>query len=57
MKESIDPYLNPPASEELRAREETWAAESERRIDAFEAGKVAARDAQEVLRDLWKGLR
>ena len=30
---------------ELKSREAAWAAESERRIDAFEAGRLTARDA------------
>jgi putative addiction module component (TIGR02574 family) len=37
---------------EFKARETGWAAESERRIDAFEAGKLVARDAKEVLAEL-----
>lgn len=41
---------------EHQAREVSWAAESERRIDAFEAGKLTARDAAEVFADLKKGL-
>jgi putative addiction module component (TIGR02574 family) len=40
-----------------RARESAWAAESERRIDAYEAGKLSARNAADVLADLKKGLR
>jgi putative addiction module component (TIGR02574 family) len=40
----------------MNAREAAWAAESERRIDAFDAGKVKARDASEVFEDLKKGL-
>jgi hypothetical protein len=36
------------------ARESAWAAESERRIDAFEAGKLTARDAKDVFADLAK---
>ena len=42
---------------ELKAREAAWAAESERRIDAFDAGKLESRDADEVLADLRKTLR
>jgi putative addiction module component (TIGR02574 family) len=41
---------------EQRAREAAWAAESERRIDAYDAGKLTARDATEVFGDLKKGL-
>ena len=42
---------------ELKLRETTWAAESERRIDAYEAGTLKARDAQTVFAELKKGLR
>ena len=42
---------------EAKSREAAWAAESERRIDAFEAGKLKAQDADGVLSDLRKGLR
>jgi putative addiction module component (TIGR02574 family) len=42
---------------EIKARESAWAAESERRVDAFEAGKLKARDASEVFEDLKKNLR
>jgi len=42
---------------EQQAREAAWAAESERRIDAYDAGKLTARDATEVFADLKKGLR
>jgi len=41
---------------EQQAREAAWAAESERRIDAYAAGKLTARDATEVFADLKKGL-
>ncbi|MGO8676572.1 MAG: hypothetical protein ACLQVX_11960 [Limisphaerales bacterium] len=34
-----------------------WAVESERRIDAFEAGKLTAREAGDVFSELRKGLR
>jgi len=37
---------------EVRARQTAWAAESERRIDAFEAGTLTARDAGAVFADL-----
>jgi putative addiction module component (TIGR02574 family) len=42
---------------EVKSREAAWAAESERRIDAFEARKLKARDAASVLAELRKGLR
>jgi putative addiction module component (TIGR02574 family) len=53
----IDLLWDSLASEEAKRREAAWAAESERRIDAFESGQIRARDAQEVLADLRKGLR
>ena len=42
---------------EIKSRETAWTAESERRIEAFEAGKLGARDAKEVLADLRNSLR
>ena len=45
------------SSPDLKKREAAWAAESEQRIDAFDAGKITARDASEVLADLKKGLK
>jgi len=41
---------------EQQAREGAWAAESERRIDAFDTGQLTARDAAEVFADQKKGL-
>ncbi|MEK7686511.1 MAG: addiction module protein [Verrucomicrobiota bacterium] len=40
----------------VKAREAAWAEESERRIDAFEAGSLKARDAKAVLAELRKSL-
>ena len=37
---------------ELKLREEAWAAESERRIDAYESGTLKARDARTVFEEL-----
>jgi len=45
------------ASPEVTSREAAWAEESERRIDAFETGKLKTRDAGAVFCDLRKGLR
>jgi putative addiction module component (TIGR02574 family) len=42
---------------ELKLREAAWAAESERRIDAYESGALKARDAQTVFEELKKRLR
>lgn len=53
----IDVLWESLASPKIRAREAAWAEESERRIDAFEAGKLKARDSKSVFRDLRKGLR
>jgi putative addiction module component (TIGR02574 family) len=41
---------------ELKLREAAWAAESERRIDAYESGALKAQDAQTVFAELKKGL-
>ena len=53
----IDLLWNSISAPEQQARETAWAAESERRIDAFDNGKLSARDAAEVFADLKKGLR
>ena len=37
---------------EVKLREAAWAAESERRIDAFESGALEARDAAAVFAEL-----
>jgi putative addiction module component (TIGR02574 family) len=42
---------------ELKARESAWAAESERRIEAYDNGKLTARPAADVFNDLKKNLR
>jgi putative addiction module component (TIGR02574 family) len=41
---------------DVKARETAWAAEAERRIDAYERGLLEARDARDVLADLKKTL-
>ena len=41
---------------EIKLRETAWAAESERRIDAFESGALTARDARTVFAELKKRL-
>ena len=51
----IDVLWNSLSEPELRTREAEWAAESERRIDAYEAGRLQARDAQTVFAELKKG--
>jgi len=53
----IDVLWDSISAPEQQAREAVWAAESERRIDAHDAGKLTARDASEVFADLKKGLR
>jgi putative addiction module component (TIGR02574 family) len=42
---------------EVKSREAAWARESERRIDALDAGKLTVRDAATVVSELRKGLR
>lgn len=42
---------------QIKAREAAWAAESERRIDAYDNGKLTARDAADAFTDLKKNLR
>ena len=42
------------ASPEVTSREAAWAEESERRIDAFDAGELKSRDAESVFSDLRK---
>ena len=46
--------LNEP---EIKAREAAGATEAERRIDAYDSGKLTARDAADVFADLKKSLR
>jgi len=41
----------------VKSREKAWAKESERRIDAFETGKLKARNAKAVFSTLRKGLK
>jgi putative addiction module component (TIGR02574 family) len=53
----IDVLWHSISAPEQRVREAAWAAESERRIDAYDAGKLTARDAAEVFTDLKKELR
>jgi putative addiction module component (TIGR02574 family) len=53
----IDVLWDSLASSEVRSREAAWAEESERRIDAFEEGKLKAREAGRVFSDLRKDLR
>jgi putative addiction module component (TIGR02574 family) len=52
----IDVLWDSISGSEIKTREAAWAAESERRIEAFDAGKLTARDAAEVFADLKKGL-
>ena len=48
----IDVLWDSISAPEQQAREAAWAAESERRIDAYDAGKPTARDATEVFQTL-----
>jgi putative addiction module component (TIGR02574 family) len=52
----IDVLWNSISSPEIKSRESAWAAESERRIDAFDSGKLTARDATDVFAKLKKDL-
>ena len=51
----IEVLWNSLSEPELKSREAAWAAESERRIDAYEAGRLQARDAQTVFAELKEG--
>lgn len=42
---------------QTKAREAAWAAESERRIEAYDSGKLTARPAANVFSDLKKNSR
>jgi putative addiction module component (TIGR02574 family) len=53
----IDVLWKSISAPEQQARETAWAVESERRIDAYDAGKITARDAADVLADLKKEQR
>ena len=48
----IDALWDSLASDEMKTREKAWAEESERRIDAYNAGKMTARDAKTVIAEL-----
>jgi putative addiction module component (TIGR02574 family) len=53
----IDVLWDSLSEPELKLRETAWAAESERRIDAYESGTLKARDAEAVFAELKKGLK
>ncbi len=53
----IDLLWDSLGSSDLKSREAAWAGESERRIDAFESGKLGAREAGSVFSDLRRNLR
>jgi putative addiction module component (TIGR02574 family) len=53
----IDVLWNSLSTPEAKSREKAWAEESERRVTAFEAGSLAARDAEEIFADLRKRVR
>ncbi len=52
----IDVLWDSLSEPEVKRREASWAAESERRIDAYEAGSLKANEATEVFKALKKGL-
>ncbi|HEY9175368.1 MAG TPA: addiction module protein [Verrucomicrobiae bacterium] len=53
----VDALWHSLSAAETRARESTWAAASERRIEAYEAGILKARDAESVFAELRRDLR
>ncbi len=53
----IDVLWDSISAPEQQAREAAWAAESERRIDAYDAGKLTARCTSEVFASLKKELQ
>jgi putative addiction module component (TIGR02574 family) len=53
----IDVLWDSLCSPEAKSREAIWTEESERRIEAFDGGKLEARDASLVLSDLRTHLR
>jgi putative addiction module component (TIGR02574 family) len=53
----IDVLWQSISAPEQKARETAWAIESERRIDAFDAGKLTARDATAVFGELKNQLK
>jgi putative addiction module component (TIGR02574 family) len=48
----IDTLWDSLSTPEMKSREAAWATESERRIDAFEAGNLKARKADDVFSEL-----
>jgi putative addiction module component (TIGR02574 family) len=50
----IDVLWKSISAPEQQARETAWAMESERRIDAYDTGKLTARPASEIFADLKK---
>jgi putative addiction module component (TIGR02574 family) len=53
----LDLLWNSLSDTTIQGRETAWAEESERRINAYEAGDLKARAAAEVFKDLEKKLR
>jgi putative addiction module component (TIGR02574 family) len=53
----LDVLWNSLSDATIQAREVAWAEESERRINAYEAGDVKARAAADVFNDLEQKLR
>lgn len=52
----IDVLWDSLSEPQLKTREAAWAAESERRNDAYESGTLKAREANDVFAALKKGL-
>jgi putative addiction module component (TIGR02574 family) len=53
----IDVLWDSISAPDQQTREAAWAVESERRIDAFDAGRLTARGADEIFADLKKESR
>ena len=53
----IDALWDSLSPADMKARESAWAAEAERRVDAFDDGRLAARDSEDVLATIRQGLR
>jgi putative addiction module component (TIGR02574 family) len=53
----IDVLWESLSPQEVQAREAAWAEESERRIDAYEAGTLKAREAETIFAELRRNLR
>ena len=53
----IDVLFDSLSTEEVETREAAWVKESERRVDAVEAGRLKTRDAKTVFSELRNRLK